>query len=371
MSMASLAGRFCGAKTSKPSEGGLEGMQTLHTPGDHAVEVIRRFLTLPDEAFYTADVFVADWKVRLRSTSVETTNLYSQRLCRRDAVAPESGGRLTLTLLETNALGWPQTDASWRSQTGRFRYIMSSWGLQGLCPDAVESWTMFDPKQGIGTELVESIGHLPPWHTGAPFRILLHLAAVNRGWSLVHAATLADGDEGVLIVGPGKAGKSGTTLAGISSGLKTAGDDYVLVCPGNPPTAFRAYNVMKQDRRGLARIRGLTQATAHLETNWQDKLEFDPEELFPGCMIESVRLRAILTPKIAHAPNTEFLSVDPQSVFRQFFPSLWAQLPVARAAGFKFAASLTRSLPTFTMLLSDEPAEIAGSIRQFIARLER
>jgi hypothetical protein len=129
------------------------------------------------------------------------------------------------------------------------------------------------------------------------------------------------------------------------------------------------YNVLKQDRRGLARIRGLAEATAHLETNWQDKLELDPEELFPGCVVERVRLRAILAPKIAHAPKTQFLPVDPQRVFQQFWPSHWAQLPVGQAWGFKFAASLMRSLPTFDMLLSDDPTEIGDSIGNFIAGL--
>jgi hypothetical protein len=178
-------------------------------------------------------------------------------------------------------------------------------------------------------------------------------------------------DDGVLIVGPGKVGKSGTTLAGISAGLKTVGDDYVLIAPGDPPTALRAYNVLKQDRSRIARIEGLAEATAHLETNWQGKLEFDPEEIFPGCMLERVRLRAILVPRISHATKTQFLSTDPQNVFQQFWPSMWTQLPVAHMRGFRFTASLTRSLPNFTMLLSDDPVEIGDSIGQFIAGLRR
>ena len=185
----------------------------------------------------------------------------------------------------------------------------------------------------------------------------------------MHAATLSLTDDGVLIVGPGGAGKSGTTLAGISAGLKSAGDDYVLVCPSDPPTAFRVYNVFKQDQNRLARIDGLAGATAHLKTNWKNKLEFDPEEFFPGCMVERVRLHAILAPKIAYAPRTSLLQVDPQYVFQQLAPSLWTQLPGAQVSGFRFATWLTRSLPTYSVSLSDEPAEIGDSIGRFIAGL--
>jgi hypothetical protein len=343
-------------------------MQPLQTARGGEREIVDRFLAIPDDELHIADCFVADWQVRLRSTCLKTIELYSQRLRARNPITPESGARLTLSLVETRALGWPQTkpDSDARSLNLDFERLVRTSGLKGVYLNAVEPCAFFDPVRQMGVEVVASVDDLPPWHAGAPFRIPLHLAAVSRGWGLVHAASLAVADEGVLIVGPGKAGKSGTTLAGISAGLTTTGDDYVLVCPGASPTARRVYNLLKQDRHGLARIDGLVEATAHLDTNWQDKLELDPEELFPGCMVEHIRLRAIVAPKIVHASKTQFVSVSPQSVFQQFWPSLWAQLPVAQAQGFKFAASLMRSLPTFTMLLSDDPAEIGESIRHFI-----
>jgi hypothetical protein len=326
-------------------------------------------LAIPDKGLFTADVFVADWKVHLRSTCIKTTDLYCQRIRSRYPVAPHSTAHLTLSLLETSVLDCHEFFSSWRHERGGFEDRIKGSGLEGVHLRGVEPCTIFDPKRLLGAQVIANIADLPPWHSGAPFRVLLHLAATNRGWALVHGATLAEKGNGVLIVGPGKAGKSGTTLAGISVGLNTVGDDYVLVRPGTPPTAFRVYNLLKQDRHGLARIAGLAEATADLETNWQDKLELDPEEIFPGCMVEQVQLGAILAPKIAHAAKTQFLSVDPQRVFQQLWPSQWSQLPVAQASGFKFAASLTRSLPTFVMLLSDNPTEIGESSRKFIAGL--
>jgi hypothetical protein len=351
----------------------LQQWETLRTQSQTAYESIRyavdRLLTTPDEALFTSDISVAGWKLRLRSTSFDTLALYSRRLHSRSPSAPDSATQLTFTLLETGVLGWPPMDPSWRGPEGALQRIIRGLGLEGTCHDGIEPCTIFDPIRQIGAEVVTGVGDLPPWHTGAPFRVLFHLAALSRGWQLVHAATLAVEDQGVLLVGPGKAGKSGTTLAGISTGLKTVGDDYVLICPGPPPTALRVYNLLKQDRAGLARFRGLANETAHLQTNWQAKLELDPEELFQGCLVERLYIRAILAPKITNAPKTKFLPVDPQPVFRQFWPSQWQQLPVAQAAGFKFAASLTRSLPTFAMLLSDDPSEIGNSIRNFIAEL--
>src|SRR5262249_48857391 len=154
-----------------------------------------------------------------------------------------------------------------------------------------------------------------------PCRILLNMGAISRGWCLLHAAALSVGDDGVLIIGPGGAGKSGTTLAGVSTGLKTAGDDYVLVCPTTPPAAFRVYNIFKQDRDRLSRISGLVGVTPGLKTNGNNKLDFDPEDVFPECIVERVPLHAILAPKIAYEPQTRFLKIDPRCVFQQLAPS--------------------------------------------------
>jgi hypothetical protein len=214
-----------------------------------------------------------------------------------------------------------------------------------------------------------NVDDLPPWDAGAPCRIALNLAAVSRGWCLVHAATLSLEDEGVLIVGSAGAGKSATTLAGLAAGLKTAGDDYVLISPTDPPNAYRLYNVLKLDRDRLLRFRGLPPDAVKGSLNWHDKIELDPNELFPGSVLEQIRIRAIVVPTIADARRTHFQPVAAQYALRHLAPSLWAQLPGARASGFRFATWLTRSLPGYSVHLSDDPAEIGDATHRFIGNL--
>ena len=353
------------------------GTASLQNAGESVRQLVNRVIATPDRVLSTAEFVVADWKVRLRSTCPKITEIYSNRLRSRRPLAANNSVCLTLNLFETSVLGWasPESYSEWRGQPGHFESILRELGFRGAYLNASESedgtdpCTIFDPHRQMGMQVVGNISDLPPWDVGAPCRILLNLGAVSRGWCLVHAATLSLMDDGVLIVGPGGAGKSGTTLAGISVGLKTAGDDYVLVCPTCPPTAFRVYNVFKQDQNRFERIDGLAGASARLKPNWNNKLEFDPEDFFPGCMVERVRLHAILAPNIAYAPRTSLLQVDPQSVFQQLAPSLWIQLPGAQVSSFKFATWLTRSLPTYSVSLSDEPAEIGDSIGRFIAGL--
>jgi hypothetical protein len=60
---------------------------------------------------------------------------------------------------------------------------------------------------------------------------------------------------------------------------------------------------------------------------------------------------------------------DTQAAFQNFAPSMWAQMPGARASGFMFSAWLTRQLPVFRMLLSEDSSEIASSVSRFIGEL--
>ena len=46
---------------------------------------------------------------------------------------------------------------------------------------------------------------------------------------IAHAASLGRDGRGILLLGHGGAGKSGTALAGVAAGLQTVGDDYVAL----------------------------------------------------------------------------------------------------------------------------------------------
>ena len=359
-------------------QGAVETGPLPSMPAD--ADSVRRILdhanAIPDAELTTFDVRVADWTVRLRCTNAQAASLYCARL--GGALDRGRGARVDLTfnLLETRALGWPapSPQSGWYGSPRRFEETLKSLGLKGAFPAAempapADPFSIFDPESGVGLQLVDNPMGLPPWDSGAPFRILLHFAAACRGWRLIHAATLALRGKGILLVGAGGAGKSGTCLAGLAGGLQTVGDDYLLVAPGEHLRAFRAYRLLKQDRAGLARIPGLAARMAHQPVNWQNKLELDPELLFPGCMVEEMRASAIVMPVIARAQHTQFVPADTQTAFQQFAPSMWAQMPGARASGFMFAAWLTRQLPVFRMLLSENSSEIADSARRFIEEL--
>jgi hypothetical protein len=75
----------------------------------------------------------------------------------------------------------------------------------------------------------KSFESLPSWEFYSPLKEFIHFIALDKHCWLSHAGSLCKDNMAVLLFGPGGNGKSTTTLRGITDGLKTVGDDYILV----------------------------------------------------------------------------------------------------------------------------------------------
>ena len=163
-----------------------------------------------------------------------------------------------------------------------FHAILAEAGLRVAYPFQRQLWLAFDETAGVGVQLARTHADLPAWFAGAPLRYHVHWLLRARGRRIAHAASLGQDGRGILLLGHGGAGKSGTALAGLVAGLQTVGDDYVALGGLDPAVAQPLFRIVKQDRDGLARIAGLAERLAHLPLNWMNKVEFDPTPIFPG-----------------------------------------------------------------------------------------
>lgn len=322
---------------------------------------------LPDESLTCWTSTVGGVPVRLRCTDPAVAQLYRARMLGGE---PDAFPVMRLDLLETESLGWTppdhvvdlHTDPSERARRfadARLGALMPSAESDGRYP-----WVFFDPVAQRGVMLVRTVADQPLWTAGAPFVLLLHLAFAWRGWRLMHAATLGALADGALLVGPGGSGKSATTLAGLAGGLQTVGDDYVVVTPGRTPVAWPLYRILKLDRAGLSRARRDDLAVRPL--NWNGKVELDLETDVGSRPVDRLGLRLILLPTVTGARRTQVQSAAPTEAFSAAASSMLAQLPGARVAGFSFLTRLTRTLPACHLRLSEDPQEIAATVRRLL-----
>lgn len=332
--------------------------------------LLRQAASLDDERLLVRYFSVAGLEIKARFTDAGIADLYSERLIGRSPYAASTQS-LRIDVLETSRLGWPPP-ARWDDPgcpEDRFERDLLVSGLRAAYPYQPRLWQVYDEAAGAALQLAGAVSDLPTWDTGAPLRLAIHWALHGRGRRLLHGATLGIGGDGVLISGPGGIGKSGTAMAGIVHGLLTVGDDYVVVEPGNPPKAWPVYRLFKQDLAGVRRFPGLHLQLARRPLNWQGKLEFDPEELSPGCMARSLRLRAILVPSIERLPRSRVEPMARGKAIEAIARSTIVQLAGERASIVLFCAGLAAGLPVFRLFLSEKPAEIAATVAALLENL--
>lgn len=226
-------------------------------------------------------------------------------------------------------------------------------------------WQVFDRETGRGMQIMASDDGYPDWDPGSPLRNFVQWRLVQNGGALIHAGTLASGEDGVLLVGAGGSGKSGTVLAGVLHGLGSVGDDYVFV---NTKTmaASALFDTLKQDTDGLVRLGLSDHGAIPKQTNWQNKHQFYLPDLAPDACRETIRLKALFLPAISNAAQTTMTPATAKEGFLALAPSGVSQIPGDRPVLYATAAEVARRLPCYHLHLGTDPAEISNVIRTFI-----
>ena len=251
---------------------------------------------------------------------------------------------------------------------GEVTIALAKGGLRGAYDLDHSIWDIYDPARALGARVMRAPTLRPPWEPSFPLRLLLHWAGRTAERGMIHAGTLGHNGRGVFLAGAGGAGKSGTTLSGILNGLASVGDDYVAVSSaGGSVEAQPVLRLMKQDPRGLQRL-GLHPGKGVLgaPVNWQGKIEFDFDALAPGTRVERLAMAAILIPHIAGSQASSFRSASAKDAMMALAPNSLYQLYGSWREDFALIASIARALPAFHLDLSEDPKEIAATIRAFI-----
>lgn len=275
-------------------------------------------------------------------------------------------------LLDAESLDWPRP-APWprdRFDRVRFNGDLAAAGLRGAYLHDPRVWQFFDPERGLGVQLLRRPGALPAWESGAPLRAFLHWLHAMDTAQLCHAGSVGFDGRGVLLVGAGGSGKSGTTLAAVAGGLDTVGDDYCLVRQaGDDVVAQPLFRILKQDPAGVRRAFGTTSEQRFGALNWQGKHEIHVGQLPRDPFTDSLHIAAIVVPRVEGGPISAFRPLDAGRAMRALAPSSAFQLPDGEHRGVTFAARLCRRLPCFEMSLSNDAQEIAASLRCFVREL--
>jgi len=206
---------------------------------------------------------------------------------------------------------------------------------------------------------------IPSWWRAMPMRLLLGWAVARPGRHMVHAGAVGIGDDGVLIGGPGGAGKSTTAVACVESGMRFVSDDYSVLAVGDAPRAHAVYGTAKLDRGALAAFPGL--ASAGEPPPEGEKAVVDLYALRPDRLASSLAIRAIVIPHVSTGETTLTRLRAPHAL-RELAPSSIFQAPDGGADALRLLTAVVRQVPAYELSIGGDRPDVAAMIRSVVER---
>lgn len=299
--------------------------------------------------------------LRVEGTQLARRLTMAIRHARLDA--PEDGGdAVNVIAVDGRVAG--RIPPEWNLPTSDRRHLerlhVSADGLRLLHhnPDT-SNWTVLDRAQKLAVTWSASADRLPDWEDSFPLRTILHWMSSAHDCCLAHAAVVERDGHGVLLTGRGGSGKSTTTVAALYAGMRTCGDDFVMVDPVRR-TAHALYDTLKLDDTALDWFADLKPRVANPARAADQKARVHLSDVMPGRLLKSTPLQAVIQPIITDDTSPSLHRVDPGVVLRALAPTtLFLLRGEERLLADKLGA-LVRGLPAWQLRLTRRPLESAA-----------
>ncbi|MBX7181079.1 MAG: hypothetical protein K1X82_03115 [Bacteroidia bacterium] len=224
-----------------------------------------------------------------------------------------------------------------------------------------DTFTLVDPDGKRALQWSKSVTKLPEWERSFPFRKILYHFTKNTSCVMLHAGAVGTETGGILLAGAGGSGKSSSTLACIGSGLKYAGDDFILL-DVETRLVYSLYNVAKLDENGLRNFPFLESYLFNKEKMPEQKGQVFLWQHFPDELVLNFPLIKIVLPKFSGNLNTLVQKANSADSLRALAPSTMALL---KAEPFYFAklAEMVRLWPCYHLQTGTDLTQIPNQLK--------
>lgn len=230
-------------------------------------------------------------------------------------------------------------------------------------------FTLLDFERHTALLWIDDAAALPEWERSFPFRTILHLLLQNGPCVLVHGGAVGTHAGGALLTGRSGAGKSTATLACLGSGLRYAGDDFVLL-DTRTHRVFSLYNVAKLDADNLGRFPQFRPLVANPWALPDQKAQVFLHRHRPETLALDFPLTALLAVQHTGRTETRVVPASEAEVLKALAPSTLALLR-ADARTFGKLTALVRQLPCFRLETGTHLPGIPAAMEAFLNSGER
>ncbi|MCP9884664.1 PqqD family peptide modification chaperone [Synechococcus sp. ATX 2A4] len=244
-------------------------------------------------------------------------------------------------------------------------------GLSGHYDPGTRLLAVLDGSGGQAWVVKRDEAPLPFWELGSPLRFLLHEWFAAEGLQFVHGACVGGSRGGVLLAGPGGAGKSTTALMCVAAGLRYVGDDYCLADPARG-WIHSLYGTGKlkgpEDFQRLPGLEGQAINADAFERGGTGKAVLPVASLWPERMAAGLPLQAILLPRLSSDPAPRLEPCSVAELLLSLVPSTVGQLPAADDGDCRRLVQLVAGLPAYVLHLGADPSLLPAVIEALTGR---
>jgi len=224
--------------------------------------------------------------------------------------------------------------------------------------------SVLDRSGGLGFQWFSNGRELTAVQAANPLRYFFHWWLLQHGFTLCHAAAVGTRNGAVLICGKAGSGKSTTTMACVSAGMKYLSDDLALV-GGMPasPTVTSIYASAKLNRDCLHRFPQWQDRIVNPGRTELEKAVFFLHRWIPGQLADSLPLRAILVPAVTGQPRSRVRPLPQAAGLKALAPSSILQMCGEESDMLKNMKQLADLCPVYSLELGTDFEQLAELIR--------
>jgi tRNA-splicing ligase RtcB (3'-phosphate/5'-hydroxy nucleic acid ligase) len=218
------------------------------------------------------------------------------------------------------------------------------------------------------------------------FRYVVHFPVAwylqrTRGWTLLHASAVADGDRAVLVAGPGGAGKTTTCLGLMAAGMDLVSENLLFsdgehVFPLAEPIRLTDDSLALLDEipvelEAVAQGGGLKHKTMFRWPQAASAEPVRPAAVFLPCFVDAGYVRPLaadLACEVIHAANRLTLELNDYDWYTAALDLMWPA-PGGVGRQYRVLQRLTASTPCYTLGI-DRRAGVEPVVSRIVAVLE-
>ncbi len=266
----------------------------------------------------------------------------------------------------------PNPSWSWDDEVDKNGYICSidKKHLIGRFMGWQNTFNLINLRENTAIYWTKDIAEIPEWERSFPFRDIFHgFWSLNKRLLIVHAAAVGTADGGILLTGKGGSGKSTAALSCLSSNMRYAGDDLVLVDIENKKI-FSLYNVAKLEESQLQMFPHFREFIYNLEALPNEKAQLFLYDYFKKALIIEMPLKGIAVMKFSNTVSSKYEACSQSEGLKALAPSTIGLLKES-PEHINVIAELCRKVPIYKFSTGSNLSGIPRLIEELLIKLDK